>query len=500
MATTRLCETVTGDSMQALLAARDAAVGDMVELRLDGVADLDVAAALHGRRTPVVVTCRASWEGGRFDGAEEARHAILARAIEAGAEHVDVEWRALEPSRVGPGAAAAWTSLVARAPERIVLSAHDFSGMPRDLDGQVRSMRSRGAGVIKVAYAAARLTDTLPLRDIARDGAAVVIAMGDAGLPSRLLASRYGSLWTYGGNGVAPGQVPAAQMLQRFRFRQVGEATRLFGVVSQKARHSVSPAMHNAAFDANGLDAVYVPLQADAFDDFLAFADAMGIEGASVTIPFKLDALRAASRRDPLASEVGAANTLRRRDGAWDATNTDVDGFLAPIEPAFGGSLTGARATVLGGGGSARAVVVALRSKGAVVTVCARRPEQAREVAEALGVQTAPWPPARGSWDLLVNCTPLGGANLRDESPLPGGPFDGRLVYDLTYGPGVSALVREARAAACATIDGLAMLVAQAERQFTWWTGRAPKPGVMNAAARAAVVPQDVVSGAGAPR
>lgn len=501
---TRLCETVTGDTMAALLAARDAAAGDMVELRLDGVADLDVGAALHGRRAPVVVTCRASWEGGRFDGSDDERRRILAQALAAGAEHVDVEWRALDPARVGPDGAAAWAALVATAPARVVLSAHDFTAMPRDLDAQVRSMRATGAGVIKVAYAVTRLSDTLPLRDIARGGPSVVIGMGDAGLPSRLLARRYGSLWTYAGHGVAPGQVPAAQMLDRFRFRGIGEATRLFGVVSQKARHSVSPAIHNAAFRAGGIDAVYVPLQTGTFDDFLAFADAMGIEGASVTIPFKLDALRAATRCDELATQAGAANTLRRRDGAWEAANTDVDGFLAPLAQAFGGPLDGARATVLGGGGSARAVVLALRSRHVAVTVSARRAEQARDVAEALGAHTAAWPPAPMSWDLLVNCTPLGGANLRAESPLPGGPFDGRLVYDLTYGPGESALVREARAAGCATLDGLSMLVAQAERQFTWWTGRTPEAGVMDAAARAAVAPDamesGVVSGAGAPR
>jgi shikimate 5-dehydrogenase len=85
---------------------------------------------------------------------------------------------------------------------------------------------------------------------------------------------------------------------------------------------------------------------------------------------------------------------------------------------------------------------------------------------------------------VLVNCTPLGGATLRDESPLRGGPFTGRLVYDLTYGPGESALVREAREAGCATLDGLPMLVAQAQRQFEWWTGQKPVPGVMERAAR----------------
>ncbi len=88
------------------------------------------------------------------------------------------------------------------------------------------------------------------------------------------------------------------------------------------------------------------------------------------------------------------------------------------------------------------------------------------------------WPIPEG-WDLLVNCTPLGSPTLRDESPLPGGPFNGELVYDLTYGIGESRLLREARAAGCRTLDGLPMLVAQAERQFEWWIGQPPQPGVM---------------------
>jgi shikimate dehydrogenase len=83
---------------------------------------------------------------------------------------------------------------------------------------------------------------------------------------------------------------------------------------------------------------------------------------------------------------------------------------------------------------------------------------------------------------LLVNCTPLGGPSARDKSPLPGGPFTGKLVYDLTYGDGETPLLREARQAGCLTLDGLPMLVAQAERQFEWWTGRKPPEGVMRAA------------------
>ncbi len=491
MTTSLLCETVTGRSMAELLAARDAVVlADMVELRLDGVADADVTTALHGRRLPAVVTCRAAWEGGRFDGGEDARAGILSRALDLGAEFVDVEWRAL----TGP-AGAAFGPLIRRAPQRVLLSMHDFEGVPEDLAGTARAMRAAGAGVIKIAVSAATLTDTLPLIDVAREGNAVVVGMGEAGVPSRLLATRYGSRWTYSGPAIAPGQIPGERMLGEFRFRRVGAATRIFGVVSTNAMHSLSPAMHNAAFYDAGLDAVYVPLRAADFEDFLAYAHAIGIEGASVTIPYKLDALGAASQADDRTRLVGAANTLRRLttnraealgrpEAAWDATNTDVDGFLAPLDTIFPRSLQGVHASVLGAGGSARAVVVALASRGARVTVHARRREQAMGVVHATGAAVGAWPPAAGVWDLLVNCTPLGGAGLRDESPMPGGPFTGPVVCDLTYGPGTSRLLREAAAAGCVTLDGLPMLIAQAERQFEWWTGQRPRPGVMAVAAR----------------
>ena len=495
MAASLLCETVTGPTMADLRAARDAAVADMVEVRLDGVIDLDVAGALSDRRKPVIATCRPEWEGGRFTGAEEDRHRILARALALGADFVDVEWAALHGVHQPR-----FDDIVRTDPSRIVVSSHDFAGVPIDIEARARDMRSYGAGVIKVAVMPRRLRETLPLLAVAREGDAVVVGMGDCGVPTRLLAARYGSRWSYAGNGVAPGQLPAQRMLSQFRFRDITPSTRIFGVVSSSALHSFSPLMHNAALAAAGVDAVYVPLQTTEFSDFDEFASALGVEGVSVTIPFKGDALRGASTSDTLTRQVGAANTLRRHGDGWDATNTDVAGFLAPLEGALGRPLAGVRASVIGGGGSARAVVVALLSRGARVTVHTRRREQARAVTESLvsdpasASAAAPlrrdeaagldmldigaWPIPAG-WDLLVNCTPLGSPTMRDESPVPGGPFTGELVYDLTYGAGESRLLREARAAGCRTLDGLPMLVAQAERQFDWWIGQPPQPGVM---------------------
>ena len=467
--------------MAELLAARDAAVsGDMVELRLDGVSNLDVGRALEGRRVPAIVTCRAMWEGGHFDGSEEERRSILAAALDRGAERVDIEFRAVDGQSTG----VPFRDLLSKGPERIVVSSHDFDGVPADLESRARAMRGTGPGTIKIAVSVSSISQTLCLKAIAKDGDAVVIGMGELGVASRLLAGRFGSAWTYAGDGIAPGQIPARQMIDDYGFRRVSPSTRIFGVVSTNALHSLSPVMHNAAFEAAGLDAVYVPLPVHDFSDFLAFAEEMGVEGASVTIPFKLEALKAAASRDALTQLVGAANTLRRTGSGWEATNTDVEGFLQPLGSAWNTSMDGVRASVLGAGGAARAVIVALASKGAQVTVHARRDEQAQELASSFNVGSGVFPPESGSWDLLVNCTPLGGASRRAESPMPADRLTGQLVYDLTYGRGEATLLRDARGAGLKTLDGLAMLVAQAERQFEWWTGRKPEPGVMEAAAR----------------
>jgi 3-dehydroquinate dehydratase/shikimate dehydrogenase len=462
---TLLVETVTGRTMAELMAARDRVRhADMVELRLDGVADVDADGALDGRTLPAIVTCRPTWEGGRFEGSEEERHRILSGALEARAEYVDVEWRS-------PFAKA----LVQRTGgARIVLSSHDFREVPSDLVGRVRDMRASGAEIVKVAVTPSALSETLVLRELTREGGLVVIGMGDTGLPTRLLAAQFGSCWTYAGEAVAPGQIPAERMVQEYRFRHVSRSTTVFGLVGTHVAASKSPAMHNGWFAEAGIDALFVPLPTRSFADFLAFADALNVQGAAVTIPFKLDALRSASVADDAARTVGASNTLRHIEGGWEATNTDVAGFLAPFSsgetaPVGLDDLRGARVTVLGAGGAARAVIVALVSAGARPTISARRLEQAREVAP-LGADISAWPPLPGSWDVLVNCTPLGGVSAPDETPLPGGPFDGRLVYDLIYRPPETPLLREARAAGCATINGWPMLRAQAERQFEWWT------------------------------
>jgi 3-dehydroquinate dehydratase/shikimate dehydrogenase len=471
--TAQLCVTVTAETTAELRRKRDAvADADLVELRLDTVRDPDVAGALHGRKRPVIVTCRPAWEGGQFTGSEEERRRILQRALTAGADYVDVEWRAN------------FTDVLRQTAGRgVVLSMHDFSGVPDDLTERAQAMRATGAEVIKLAVATSRLSDCVPLLDlgaqIGRRGT-VLIGMGECGLATRVLARQFGSIWTYAGGMRGVGQLTPAE-LDGYRFRSVTDVTNVYGLVGSPIAHSVSPAMHNAAFAADQIDAVYLPLPAADPDDFVRFARAIGLRGASVTIPFKVSLFERMDEVYAVARRIGAINTIRVVDGRWIGGNTDASGFLTPLKDRV--SLRDMRAAVLGAGGSARAVAAALTSSQAQVTVYARNVPRAREIAATVSCTAAPLPPKRDSWDLLVNCTPLGMHPRVDETPLDASLLTGRYVYDLVYNPTNTRLLREAKAAGCQTFGGLEMLVAQAAEQFMWWTGRKPLTGIMREAA-----------------
>lgn len=486
-----ICVSLAAATTAELRRRRDLqADADLVELRLDSVGDPDVSGALSGRMRPVIVTCRPAWEGGAFRGSEEERRRILAGALDEGAEYVDIE------SKAG------FSDLVRRGDRRVVVSMHDFEGVPPDLAERVRAMRAECRGVVKVAVTARRLSDCLPLLELAQQvhsgtgsnaPAFTWIAMGMAGVPTRVLAARFGSCWIYAGDNLAPGQLPPTQLVNDFGFRRITARTQVYGVVGAPLTHSVSPAMHNAAFRAADLDAVYLPFEAAGIDDFEPAATAFDIRGVSVTIPHKVaffDRLLArggVDALDPVSRATGAVNTLRVHEGRWQGRNTDVAGFLAPLEGRM--TLAGARAAVLGAGGAARAVAVALKSAAAQATLHARNSRRGLEVARLVGVNAQPFPPPRGSWDLLVNATPIGMYPAVDATPWPNAEFDGDVVYDVIYNPLETRFLREAAAAGCVTIGGLEMLVAQAQEQAEWWTGIRPPTQLLREAALKALTP-----------
>ena len=267
-------------------------------------------------------------------------------------------------------------------------------------------------------------------------------------------------------------------------------ARKLACIIGWPVARSLSPAIHNAAFAALGLDWTYVPLavRPGAIEEGMGLVHELGVEGANVTMPHKQTVIPFLERLEGDAQTLGAVNTIVREGSALVGFNTDGAGFLAAIRDEAAFDPSGKRALVLGAGGAARALAVALSTAGATVTVAARRPEQAAEVAAlAAGIATAPWGDAARA-DLVVNATPS-----RDGLPLDALAFaPGMLAVDLIYLPPSTPFVLAARAAGATALDGLGMLVHQAALSFRLWTGRDAPIDVMQEAARAAAEQPDL--------
>jgi shikimate dehydrogenase len=275
-------------------------------------------------------------------------------------------------------------------------------------------------------------------------------------------------------------------------------------VIGDPVAHSLSPALHNAAFSALGLDWIYVAFHVAAGQGAAAVAAmrTLGLAGLSVTMPHKADVAAAVDRLRPTAARLGAANTVGWAPGAagdlLEAESTDGGGFLDALKGDTGFDPAGRTCLVLGAGGAARSVVLALGDAGAAsVTVAARRPEAASPVAALAGragtpiaaADSAALAEAIAAAELVVNATPVG---MRAGDGLPfdldGGLLGSRhLVADLIYVPATTPLVADARARGATTVNGLGMLIHQAARQVELWTGRPAPLEAMSAAALRAI-------------
>jgi 3-dehydroquinate dehydratase/shikimate dehydrogenase len=294
-------------------------------------------------------------------------------------------------------------------------------------------------------------------------------------MATRVLAPSWGSWATYGSMGAgretALGQMTARDLLDVYRVLEIGASTRLRALVGARVASSPSPAMHNAAYAEQGLDARYLAVEADALDEIVPTVGEGGslrLEALAVTRPLKEAAAARCEPADAVASASGAVNTILVRGERWVGHNTDGPAARALLERHV--TLRGARIACVGAGGTARAVAAALREAGAAVTLFNRGLARARTAAVAIGVSAAPLDALPASdWEVLVQATPLG---ERGEVVLAPEALRGRAVLDAVYGAEPSPLVREARRRGLAVVDGFELLVAQAVLQYRLMTGR----------------------------
>ncbi len=368
---------------------------------------------------------------------------------------------------------------------------HDFKRTPGNLDTIFAEMAASEADIIKLATTARHVTDAIRMLEAIQyvTKPAIGLCMGTAGVMTRILAGRVGAYLTFcsleDGEEAAPGQVPVADMLGMYRFRQIGEQTTVLGVVGDPVAHSMSPAMHNAAYEQMHIDAVYLPFEVaegersfNRFIDEILAATWLNVTGLSVTIPHKLAAIKRADEVEPLAEKIGAANTLRIVDG-WkiEAFNTDYAGAIRALCEGANleeDDLAGKSAAVLGAGGVSRAVIAGLVDAGCEVTICNRTFDKAEELAEEFGCEVEQWE-NRGRLrpDILVNCTSLGMWPNQYEEPMPKEALQPEtIVFDTVYNPPQTRLLLHGTRRGCTVVDGVAMFVHQGAMQMQHWFER----------------------------
>jgi 3-dehydroquinate dehydratase/shikimate dehydrogenase len=474
-------------------------MADCIEIRLDLVPREVWTPLLRRRKKPCIIALRPERQGGEFQGEEISRIQLLAEALNYCPDFIDMEWD-MPPHLFG--------SLMKKKSGKtgVIVSYHNLTDTPYDIESISKRLGSRGGDILKIVTWARDLSDNVRILKFVERQSAKTIAfcMGPFGVPSRVLTLRSGGFLTFGaldaGKESAPGQIPAKDLTGIYRAGRIHRRTRVFGLIGNPVSHSLSPCIHNPAFEVADFDGVYVPFQVRDLGNLIHDLSSLGVEGFSVTIPHKEGVISLLNRADGTSRKIGAVNTVYREGGQWLGTNTDVYGAWKALETT-GLDLRGKRWTVIGAGGVARAIAygAGVKAKPKSLTLVGRTPERLECLLGDLRRTFSA--PLSGTLlaetdlkevleetDILVNGTPVGMAPAADETPVPSHFLQPRhLVFDTVYNPIETRLLREAGERGCQTVSGFQMFLFQGAAQFERWTGKKAPLQLMEQKAKASL-------------
>ena len=470
-----ICVPIVGSSMLNALdqiAAADK-VADILELRLDLIVSPDLNALLHAANKPVIVTNRSKLDGGQFKGNDEERVQVLRDAMAAKADYVDIEVSTpreyLQPFLEGYDAS------------RIILSYHDFSHTPEDINPLYEAMNDLPGEILKIVTYARDLNDNLKMfqlleRAKKENKKLIGLCMGDLGEISRILSPLYGGFLTFGsletGQESAPGQIPANVLRNIYRVNDTREKFKVYGVIGNPVSKSMGYLIHNCAFREIDSSDIYVSFLVENEEKFfIAFKNFFS--GLSVTMPAKENIMSLLDQVDPTAQIIGAVNTVVQEGGKWVGYNTDCSGAIKALEVHT--SLKDKNVLILGAGGTAKAIGYGVKQKGGKLTVTFNRNKNRGEsLAEELGCDLVYCRDAgTRPIDILINCSPVGMSPNINETPFFARDFkEGMVVFDSVYNPLETRLLREAKEAGCTVIQGSELFINQAAQQFELFTNQ----------------------------
>jgi 3-dehydroquinate dehydratase/shikimate dehydrogenase len=433
---------------------------------------------------PVILSIRRNRDGGRFMGGEGSRITLLANGLAfADADRrrnfafVDLEEDLNVPSL--EEAARAFGT-------RVIRSWHNMEGVDDDLAGRLKKLRRVGDELVKASVMARSLDDVVKVYKAAKETAGIekiLLCMGEYGVNTRILAELVGSRFSYASPSGesdllrgAPGQLDPKELAESFRFRDITQNTRIFAVTGYPLKVSATPKFFNTVFSIERIDAVCVPIPANSVSSLMKLAEEINISGISVTFPYKEQILPFLARKSQELAGIGACDTIVPGPSGWTGYNTNAVSFSAALLEFLGRkNLRGMKFTLVGAGGTARAVAAELYRLRGKALILNRTPSRARSLAQLYGFAWAGLDSSEADFmkrysRFIIQASPVGMDPNPENDPIDFYKFSGKeTVIDLVYKPEKTSLLRRAEEAGCKTLSGYDMLHRQARYQYHYF-------------------------------
>lgn len=498
---TKICLTLTAPTLRQNLEIVDRyrKYIDIVELRADWLSANEypyIRSFPKLAGLPCILTVRRQSDGGNFSGGEGARTVLFARGLAfadtdpcKNFSYVDLE----EDFQIS-----SIEEVVRGFNIKIIRSLHNMTDVETNLESLIRNLRKGKDEIAKIAFMPKSLSDVTSIFRAAkscRDEEFTMIAMGPLGIPTRILAPVLGSQIAYCSipaddptlypnlsetreKSNIIGQLDPITLNEVYNFRNISRETEIFGIAGFPLEATLSPILHNKGYKNHGKNAVYIPVRAETIEEIFDFAEETGIKGLSVTHPFKESVISNLEEISEGTGEIGASNTIVKRNNQWYGYNTDFSGFTRALLEFLGvKDLRKMKVAIIGAGGVSRAITLAVKRLKGKACIFNRTPERAKILADIYGFQWAPLeksslPKLEKYSDLIIQTTSAGMPPDTGKDPIDFYSFTGaEAVYDTIYVPEKTKMLRRAEQAGCRICNGWTMLKYQAYDQYKLFTG-----------------------------
>ena len=450
-------------------------LADLVELRLDLIKSPDLKKLLVATKKPVIVTNRKKGEGGHARDNKQ-RIELLKKAITLNADFIDIE--------LNSGKKIIRDLIKNKRNSKVIVSYHNFKKTPQNINRIYKQIKKLNPDIIKLATFANSITDNLKIFEIIKKAKKenkkiIALCMGQNGEISRILAPLFGSYLTFAalkqGKGSAPGQLTASTLKDIYRIHKL-HRPKIFGLVGNPVDHSKGYIIHNRAFNKLRLNNIYLNFLVGDIGKFIKAFKPL-ISGLSITIPHKKSVMKHLDNIDPLARNIGAANTIIKKDNKLIGYNTDCTGAIKALKQKS--AIRNKNTAIIGAGGVARAIAFGIKQEKGDIIIINRTESKAKKLASELSCSWGGLSKLNSlqNIDILVNCTSIGMHPDIDRTPVKKQLLKRIMskkatVFDTVYTPPLTKLLKDASSLNLKTVSGQQMFINQAKEQFRLFTSK----------------------------